>query len=330
MAARARLGRRHRHERLRMSLGYEPSVVVLAAALAVDLVLGELPNAVHPVVWMGKLTSLLERLAPRRGSIRQLLAGTLIAILVPTVFTAASMLAVSSVRAGSAWFVVSVLLLKSTFAIRSLGRAAFAVRDPLANGDLEQARRALRSLCSRDAARLDEPLLVAATVESLAENTSDSFVGPLFYYVLFGLPGAIFYRAVNTLDSMIGYRGRYEYLGKVSARLDDALNFIPARITAGLLLVAGWFRHQDVGMGWVVLRRDGGKTDSPNAGKPMAAMAGLLRVQLEKVGQYRLGNATEALAFGKIDEAWRILTLAVGFFASVALAAVGMRHVHAP
>src|SRR5262249_61854725 len=119
-----------------------------------------------------------------------------------------------------------------------LGVAALDVRHALAGGRLHDARYALRSLCSRDASQLDPPLLVAAAIESVAENASDSFVAPLFYYALFGLPGAVFYRAVNTLDAMIGYHGRYEYLGKAAARLDDVLNFVPARLTAALLLAA--------------------------------------------------------------------------------------------
>src|SRR3954467_13894357 len=129
---------------------------------------------------------------------------------------------------------------------------------------------------------LDEPLLVAASVESVAENMSDSFVAPLFYYALFGLPAAVAYRAVNTLDAMIGYRGRYEYLGKAAARLDDLLNLIPARLTAGLLLVAGALRKADGGGGPLILRRARRATASPNAGWPMATVAGLLSVCLAK------------------------------------------------
>jgi adenosylcobinamide-phosphate synthase len=220
-------------------------------------------------------------------------------------------------------FVVSVWLLKSSFAFRGLGRAAFDVRDALTRGDLEAAREALRSLCSRDPSRLDAPLLVAATVESVAENASDSVVAPLFYYALFGVPGAIAYRAVNTLDSMIGYHGRFEYIGKVAARLDDALNYLPARITAGLLLLGGSLARRDPRAGWSVLRRDGRKTESPNAGQPMATMAGLLGVQLEKIGHYRLGDPGEPLVAAQIDRAWRIVTLAACVGGGLALALCG-------
>jgi adenosylcobinamide-phosphate synthase len=308
--------------------GTEPVLVVLLAALAVDLLWGEPPAAVHPVVWMGKVASMLERGAPRRGPIRQLVAGAFIAVVVPASFAGACALALAYLAAWSVpWLVASVFVLKSVFALRALGRAAGEVRDALARDDLAGARYALRSLCSRDASKLDQPRIVAAAVESVAENASDSFVAPVFYYVLFGLPGAVLYRAVNTLDAMIGYRGRYEYLGKAAARLDDLLNLIPARLTAGCLLLAGWLCRKRVRAGWQILLRDGGKTESPNAGRPMAAMAGLLSVQLEKVGHYRLGDAVDPLEPGKIDEAWRVVVVGAGV--AVGLAALGIVYVHA-
>jgi adenosylcobinamide-phosphate synthase len=250
-------------------------------------------------------------------------------LIVPVVFVALTAFVVAKLDAWPiAAFVASVLLLKSTFAIRALDHAARLVRDALAANDLEAARVGLRSLCSRDPSTLQPPELVAATVESVAENASDSFVAPLFYYVLFGLPGAIAYRAVNTLDAMIGYHGRYEYLGKASARLDDLLNIIPARITAALLLVAGALCRRDVASGWHVLRRDGDTTESPNAGRPMAAMAGLLGVQLEKVGHYKLGDARDPLTADTIDDARRIVQVCAGAAAFAALAALGARYVN--
>jgi adenosylcobinamide-phosphate synthase len=288
------------------------SLAVLLAALAVDLVLGEPPNALHPVVWMGKLIGALERRLPRGKPWLELCGGALVTLLVPLAFGAAAWGLLHGLeRWRAAHFVASVLLLKSSFAFRGLGRAAFGVRDALARGDLAAARYALRSLCSRDPSTLDAPLLVAATVESVAENSSDSVIAPLFFHALFGVPGAIVYRAVNTLDSMIGYHGRFEYIGKVAARCDDALNYVPARLTAALLLIGGVLARRDARGGWSMWRRDGGKTESPNAGQPMATMAGLLGVQLEKVGHYRLGDPGQPLVAVQIDRAWRIVTLGV-------------------
>lgn len=309
-----------------MNTLFEPSLVVLATAFALDLALGEPPDRAHPVVWMGRVVSALERAAPRSGNGAELVYGGFVAFLVPLGFAFAAALLLGALEPWP-WvgFGAAAFLLKTSFAVRALGDAAAVVREALGRGDLAGARTGLRSLCSRDPSGLDEPALAAATVESVAENASDSFVAPVFYYVLFGLPGAVFYRAVNTLDAMIGYHGRTEYLGKVSARLDDVLNWLPARLTAILLLAAGASRRLDVGRGLRILRRDGGKTESPNAGRPMAAMAGLLGVRLEKGGAYRLGDALLPIEAGHIDDAWSVVARAAALAMLGAVAAIGVR-----
>lgn len=298
---------------------------VLAAALAIDLLLGELPAAVHPVVWIGTLIRWAERVLPASGKGRQLLAGGLLALGLPLGLALGSQLLL---RALEGWPVVAwcaqVLVLTAMFAARALGKAALAVKRALEADDLELARAALLSLCSRDPTELVAPELVAASIESVAENASDSVVAPLFYYVLFGLPGAVFYRAVNTLDAMVGYHGRYEYLGKASARLDDVLNYLPARLTAVLLLVGGALKGAHVRQGLSIWRRDARKTESPNAGHPMSTMAGLLNVRLEKAGHYQLGDAGEALTPSQIGSAWSIVQLAGAVAALLALSALAV------
>lgn len=300
--------------------GFGP-VIMLIFALFVDLVLGEAPNAVHPVVWIGGVTRALVARAPKAGAAVQFAFGSMIVAVVPVsaaLVAGWTMRVVPPLVAG----LVGIFFLKSTFALRALGSAALEVRDALRLGALDAARFRLRSLCSRDASTLDGPLVAAGAVESLAENLSDSFVGPLLYYALFGLPGAVFYRSVNTLDSMIGYHGRFEYLGKASARLDDLLNFVPARLTAGFLIAGGALLGLDARAARMIIRRDGGKTESPNAGRPMAAMAGLLGVELEKVGHYRLGDARVAMDAEKIGEAWRVVRMAAAL--SVVAAVLGL------
>jgi len=195
------------------------------------------------------------------------------------------------------------------FAVRLLAEAGRSVRVALEQGDLPAARLALQSLVSRERSELTAEL-GAAAIESLAENLSDSIVAPLLYYLLFGLPGAALYRLFNTCDSMIGYHGRYEYLGKAAARLDDALNILPARITALLMIALAPLFGGNRLKAWQVWRRDARKTASPNAGHPMAAAAGALGVQLEKVGQYRLGDSEKAITVSNIQQAeqmvWRV------------------------
>jgi len=308
----------------------EPSTlaVALAIALAIDAAFGELPNATHPVAWIGSLVSRVLRWAPRRGPIRQLAFGAVVALAIPLGCAAAAAgLIAATARWPALQLAVAIALLKPSFALRALGEAGERVRGALADGDLPGARDRLSSLCSRDPAALNGSQIAAAAVESLAENTSDSFVAPLFYFAVLGVPGAVCYRAVNTLDAMIGYHGRYEYLGKVAARLDDALNLIPARITAVLFVVAAALTGRNAAGGWRILARDGGRTESPNAGRPMAAMAGLLGVTLEKVGHYRLGDGDDPTA-ATIATAWRVVALTGALAAALALLTLGARHVH--
>ena len=140
------------------------------------------------------------------------------------------------------------------------------------------------------------------------------------------MPGAVAYRAINTLDSMVGYRGPFEALGKASARLDDVVNWVPARLTAALLLVAGWVTGLDVAGGWRIFRRDKAKTPSPNGGRPMAMAAGLLGVRLEKPGAYVLGDQAGSLTAATVTRAWRLVVVASWLM--VGLCALGLVGVH--
>jgi adenosylcobinamide-phosphate synthase len=284
-----------------------PALVTLAGALLWDALAGEPPGWAHPVVWIGRAIGACERRARRGSPLVQLARGALLALAVPLASAGAAALLLEGL-AGWPWLqlLTGVWLLKSCFAIRALGEAAAGVARPLAAGDLPAARAGLRSLCSRDPSALDAQAVAAGAVESVAENSSDSIVAPLLFFALFGVPGALAYRAINTMDAMIGYHGRYEYLGKAAARLDDLANLIPARLTAALLLLAGALGGHSARRGWRVLRRDGGNTESPNAGRPMAAMAGLLGVRLEKQDHYRLGDPGAALDAGTIGAAWRV------------------------
>ena len=189
---------------------------VLLLALALDLVLRELPNSIHPVVWVGKLVSWLERLGPSgAGRLSGLAWGSFMAAAVPTLFGGLAWLATNGLRElGSIPYLLGgAALLSTSFAVSGLARAARSVQNAVTEGNMGEARQGLRSLVSRDTATLSRRLATAAAIESVAENTTDSYVGPCLAFALLGLPGAFAYRAVNTLDSMIGYRGRYEYLG---------------------------------------------------------------------------------------------------------------------
>jgi adenosylcobinamide-phosphate synthase len=300
---------------------------ILGLALLMDVVVGEYPAFLHPVVWMGKLTSASFCLAPASGWWRQLFFGTFATLMIVGLSASLTWFLLRIVSAyPPVEIAVAAFLLKASFALRELGQAATRVVQPLEEGSLADARKALLSLCSRDPSALTEEELLAATIESLAENASDSFIAPLLFYVLLGVPGALAYRAINTLDAMIGYRGKYEAMGKFAARLDDVANWIPARLAALLFLSVGWLLGGNVGCGWRILRRDAAKTPSPNGGRPMAAMAGLLCVQLSKKDVYSLGDADELLTAAKVRQAWRIVVAACGVMAVLAFIGLACFH----
>jgi adenosylcobinamide-phosphate synthase len=308
--------------------GFTVAIAVLAVALSLDALYGEYPHLLHPVVWIGNTISLLLKAAPQNGWWPQFLFGILLAVLVPTLaaLTGLAILQIAAPVFGLN-IAISALLLKASFALRELGAAAERVRLPVAQGNIAAAREALRGLCSRDASELDGEALLAATIQSLAENVSDSFVAPILFFAIFGVPGALAYRAINTLDAMIGYRGRFEALGKAAARLDDMANFLPARLTAALLLAAGLLTGRNVGTAWRVFWRDRANTPSPNGCRPMAMMAGLLGVRLEKKGVYSLGDSISPIMPATVNQAWR-LTVVTGWltvgFCILALAGVKM------
>ena len=260
---------------------------VLALALVLDVLFGEPPAWLHPVVWMGRALDLLERAAPRTERARGAY-GALVALAAPLAWAAAAM----AVARFLPWY-GQALLLKPTFAGRALLHAAQRVQCELHARRLPEARQTLRSLVSRPTDDLDESLVCAAAIESVAENFVDSWLAPLLMYVLGGLPLAYAYRAANTADAMWGYRTpRYERLGKVAARLDDALNFLPARAGALLLVALGGAPSR----AWRMWRTDACRTASPNAGQTMAAAAGALDVRLEKPNHYVLHASGKAPA----------------------------------
>lgn len=288
--------------------------LVVGLALLIDLLFGDPPNRFHPVSWMGAAIAAAERRAPRRRPGRQLVYGAGLA-LGGVAATAAIGYAVERLldRLSPIWSVpLRAIVLKMTFSLRGLASAAGEVQCALTRDDLNEARRLLGwHLVSRETASLDASQVAAATIESVAENTSDGVIAPLVYYVAGGLPAALAYRFINTADAMLGYRDpRHEWLGKAAARLDDLVNLVPARLTA-LLLVGAAAGVGANGVGaWRIWRRDHARTASPNAGHPMSAMAGALDVELEKVGHYRLGNGRRRPLADDIGRAVRLMRAA--------------------
>ncbi|ACJ16167.1 cobinamide synthase [Thermococcus onnurineus NA1] len=279
------------------------ALVTFVVALLWDFLLGEPPALVHPTVWFGRLIGLFDGIYRRRSSILDFLAGTSASLFVITFAFALSKL--PELLPEWLGFALGVYLLKSSFAIKSLAQhVENTVRD-----NIEEQRKYVGWIVSRDVSKLDRAHLNSAAIESLAENITDSIVAPLFYYLLFGLSGALVYRAVNTLDAMIGYRDeRHEYFGKFAARLDDLLNFIPARITVLLFLPLSPRK---------VLEYWGKAKFKINADKPIAAMSAVLGVWLKKEGVYHFEGREPTLE--DIRRALRIYWIVVGEWIAVVL-----------
>lgn len=302
--------------------------LVLPLALALDLALGDPPNSWHPVAWMGAAIARLSSHAPRSSRVCSFLFGLGLAVggATTSALLAHRLHHMAARLPTPVALLVEAGLLKFTFSLRGLLRAGRDVQKALEAGDLASARRLLAwHLVSRDVNRLDSSQVAAAAVESLAENLSDGLLAPLLYYALapgggWGLAAAYAYRFLNTADAMVGYRdAEREWLGKASARLDDVANLLPARLTALLLAGCAWAVGGDAGNAWRIWRRDAGKTASPNAGHSMAAMAGALGVELEKVGHYVLGEGLPRPQPADIGRALRLVGVAgsigVGLFA---------------
>lgn len=294
---------------------------ILLVALLLDLLVGEPPNRWHPVAWIGQLLSWGQSRAPRGGPLALMayggfllmaaLASALLPIFVLTRFAG---------QLGWPGLLIEAWLLKCAFSIRGLLGAGREVGSLLLAGDLEGARRQVGwRLVSRPTDALARHQVASATVESLAENLTDSLVAPLLFYLAFGLPGAWAYRVVNTADAMLGYREeRLEYLGKAAARLDDLANLIPARLAGLAIVVGAFFAGEAPGRAWRIMWRDHALTASPNAGWTMSAMAGALGVVLEKPETYRLGEGALPMV-ESISRAMGVIVWATGLFLAASL-----------
>ena len=291
-----------------------PDLAVLIVAVVLEMVGREPPKWLHPTVWIGRTVTIAEANAPtsRNGGF---IIGVMILLLVTGFWCGAAYFAAAGLRDVHqvAYVLVGGFLLKTTFSVKMLHQTAARVRELLTAGDMAGVRAQMSSLVSRDPSQLTAEQATAATVESVSENIADSIIGPWLAFALFGLPGAVAYRAINTLDSMIGYHGRYEYLGKASARFDDLVNLIPSRLAGLLLVVASLvLPGQKASDAWRIMLRDHGKTESPNAGWTMSGMAGALGVELEKADHYRLGDATRQVEPEDITRTVRTMYVVAG------------------
>ena len=274
------------------------SVVIVGFALLLDFLVGDPKTKYHPTAWIGKLISSLVPFTKSNSAKRELIGGILlVSVIVITVCTSLVVLdiGISLLTIDFVSLIVSIaigsILLKTTIAIRGMQKHALAVVEAVEEGDLDSARNHLSMIVKRDTKNLDKNHILSGVLESVSENTVDGVTGPLFYYAIFGLPGAFVYRAINTIDSMVGYKTTlFKNVGWFGAKCDTILNYVPSRLT-GLVMILGALI---LGYNWkeslYIMRRDSRKLESLNAGFPMAALAGALGTRLEKMNHYTIGN----------------------------------------
>ena len=262
------------------------TIPAILLGFGLDLILGDPHSIPHPVVLIGKLISGLEtalrKIFPKtiRG---EQLAGALLWLLVVSISTAVPLLLLKTVYMLSPWFCLALesIMCWQILATKSLKDESMKVYHALKSGDLEKSRYAVSMIVGRDVNRLNEAGVTRAAVETVAENTSDGIVAPLLFLAIGGAPAGFFYKAVNTMDSMLGYvEEPYKNIGLVPAKMDDVMNFIPARVSAILMLLAGTVLKLNVKNGWKVFKRDRFNHASPNSAQTESVCAGLLGLRL--------------------------------------------------
>ena len=281
-------------------------IQALLLAFVFDIIIGEPPAIIHPVVWMGNFVNFFVNRAPQN---HRKLYGFFMGLSCIVVVAIAGLL-ISKFATGIVGLLIAAYFLKSTFSIRMLLVSALGIKKDLEAGDIGTVRENLKMFVGRDTSNLDSHQSASAVIESVAESFVDAILSPLFYFLLFGLPGALVYRMINTLDSTVGYRKEpYVELGYASAKIDDIANWIPARLSLLFIFAASVFAGSPMSAVRTCLR-DHNKTPSPNSGWSMAAVSGAVRVRLEKVGYHVLGDGFDAAEAGHIKKAVGVVALA--------------------
>jgi adenosylcobinamide-phosphate synthase len=341
-------------------------LLVIVLAVLIDLILGEFPSRLHPVVWIGKSIEKLKSLFLSTSKTKNQLSGFIMTMLIIIMFTAlfCIILYISSFNP-IFYLLMASIILSTTFAIRSLVNFVNGVYMDI-NEDLEKGRKSVSFLVSRNTSHLSSENVISAAIETLTENITDSVISPLFYIFLFGFLGTfllhlfppsvtinpilinntsfqsqfsnilsasgigyswyqfpiilaviagVSYRVVNTLDAMVGYKNSENIdIGCFPARLDDILNYIPARLTGFLVVLASIFGGFDYKSSWKVMLSDARSTPSPNSGYSMAAAAGSLGIQLIKPGVYKLGYPKNELKPEMIKKAIKLAIITVTLY----------------
>ncbi len=289
-------------------------MITLLLAVLIDLILGDPPNRYHPTAWIGVLINNLKPRLKGDNEHVEKIKGALGAVLIIAVVAVVAYLISLIISFNPiVEIIITALMLKMTIAIRSMEEHAKRVLDTL--DDLALARRELAMIVGRDTSNLDKQHILSAVIESISENITDGITSSLFYYSLFGIVGAFVYRVINTLDSMLGYKDEYhKNIGYFSARVDTVANYLPARITAFTTILASMI----LGMEWrnalIIIMKDSRNTQSLNSGWTMAGVAGALRIRLEKIGYYRIGEEYEDVTIEHCYKAIKLMKMTIMLF----------------
>ena len=290
-------------------------IIIVGFALLLDFLIGDPKTKYHPTAWIGKLIAVLVPFTRNNSPKKELFGGILIVftvvVIVSTLLVALdfgiSLLTIDIVSLVVS-IVVGSILLKTTIAIRGMQKHALSVVDALEKDDLDSARNHLSMIVKRNTKDLDKNHISSAVLESVSENTVDGVTGPLFYYAVFGLPGAFVYRAINTIDSMIGYKtSLFRNIGWFGANCDTILNYIPSRLTGLVMILSALILGYNWKESFYIMKRDGRKLESPNAGFPIAALAGALGTKLEKINYYAVGDGNIEFTKSHIISAIRLM-----------------------
>ena len=287
------------------------SIIVIGLAISLDLVLGDPRNRYHPTAWIGNLIGIITTRIKNENQNLEKFSGifiVLVPISVSTVILLSLQYGIDFINIEFLSILVSIIsgiiLFKLTIAIKGMERHALAVLDAVEKNDLNNARTNLSMIVKRNTKNLDKNHILSGTLESLSENIVDGITGPMFYFAIFGLPGAFAYRIVNTVDSMVGYKTQmFKNLGWFGANCDNILNYIPSRLTGLTIVLGSMLLGHDWKNCYEIFKRDGKKTDSPNAGYPMAAFAGALGTKFEKLEHYSLGTGDNEITSKKVKDA---------------------------
>ncbi len=291
-------------------------LAIFVIAILIDITVGDPPERTekyYPIVWISRLMHFFDRITKRGNARKEKILGVIYPILILFIFCLPCLM-LHHIHNGLLYVVLGALIFKMTFTVKGLERYGRYAMEAV---DLEEKREAVGKIVGRDIADLDVEHLDSAAVESVAENITDSVIAPLFYFAFFGVFGAMFYRVINTLDATVGYKTtRYLHFGWFSAKADDVLNYVPERIAAGLILLSGGSstKHGDLSN-----RGYANEAGAGTAPLTIAAMSRVLKVKLEKVGHYVVGERFEGARSEHIAGAIRTAKRSTFIFALVCI-----------